>query len=379
MNTAMLMIGVMAASTAIPCLEYVAPLQHGRVYRMESALLGTTQRVTIGLPESYGTTDLQYPLLLILDGDLYFDMAYSAASALSACGGMPEVIVVGLETADPAKYYTPTNAPVPDGTPMPSSGMGPLYLDHIERELIPALADSFRTEPCEILFGHSLAGLFTAYAMLQGRGTMDFFLASSPSLWWDGELLTGMVPGWEQREEGGRIRLYISMGNEGETMLPPALRFMDALVARSDVDCLFEQFPGTCHQFAPFRAFACGIEYIFAPWRLDTPMEELRLEDVEGHYRSLSVLFGYEITIPEGLLNSLGYSAMRSDDMAEALEAFRLNASLHPGSSNVYDSLGECLLHTGDTAGAVENYGKSLELDPGNANAAAILEMLQRE
>lgn len=103
MNTAMLMIGVMTASTAIPCLEYVAPLQHGRVYSMESALLGTTQRVTIGLPESYGTTDLQYPLLLILDGDLYFDMAYSAASALSACGGMPEVIVVGLETADPAK------------------------------------------------------------------------------------------------------------------------------------------------------------------------------------------------------------------------------------------------------------------------------------
>jgi predicted alpha/beta superfamily hydrolase len=379
MNTAMLMIGAMTVTAAVPGLEYVAPLQHGRVYSMESAVLGATTRVTIGLPGSYCTSDMRYPLLLVLDGDLYFDMAYSAVSALSGCGGMPEVIVVGLETDDPVGYYTPTNAPVPDGTPMPSSGMGPLYLDHIERELIPAMADSFRTEPCEILFGHSMAGLFTVYSMLQGRETIDFFVASSPSLWWDDELLTGMIPGWEHREEAGRTRIYLSMGNEGETMLPPALRFADALSARPDVDCFFEQFPRTCHQFAPFKAFAGGIEFIFSPWRIDAPLEELRLEDIEGHYRSLSEMFGYEITIPESLLNSLGYAAMRRGDMAQALEAFRTNMALHPGSSNVYDSLGECLLQTGDTTGARENYGRSLELNPGNSNAAAILEALERE
>lgn len=60
----------------------------------------------------------------------------------------------------------------------------------------------------------------------------------------------------------------------------------------------------------------------------------------------------------------------------EALEIFKLNASLYPDSANVYDSLAEAFEANGERAQAVRNYRRSLELDPNNKNAAVRLKQL---
>ncbi len=356
-------------------LDYIGPSEYGEVYELHSGCLGSPQRITVELPERYDPAS-GYPVLVVLDGDEYFEMVLATTRALAGSGGMPDVIVIGLETDDPMSVYTPTNASVPDGTPLPSSGGGPGYLEFIERELLPAIGRGFAAEPCTVLFGHSMAGLFTVYAMIEGGGSIRGFIASSPSLWWDGELMTSTLTGWNGGGDGSCSRLYLSMGGEGETMLPPAERFAAAASENPGVEVLFLQFPGTGHQFVPFKSFACGIEYIFAPWRIDSPPEGLLLEDILLHFDSLSVIYGYDVPVPESMLNSAGYSALGRGDIAGALDAFRLNVLNHPGSANVYDSLGEALLESGDTAGAVENYRRSLELDPENRNAAEVLERL---
>lgn len=63
----------------------------------------------------------------------------------------------------------------------------------------------------------------------------------------------------------------------------------------------------------------------------------------------------------------------------EALEIFKLNASLYPDSANVYDSLAEAFEANGDREQAVKNYRRSLELDPNNKNAARRLKQLDPE
>jgi len=60
----------------------------------------------------------------------------------------------------------------------------------------------------------------------------------------------------------------------------------------------------------------------------------------------------------------------------EALEIFKLNVSLYPGSANVYDSLAEAFEANGERVQAVNNYRRSLELDPNNKNAARRLKQL---
>lgn len=60
----------------------------------------------------------------------------------------------------------------------------------------------------------------------------------------------------------------------------------------------------------------------------------------------------------------------------EALEIFKLNALLYPGSANVYDSLAEAFEANGQREQAVKNYRRSLEIDPGNKNAVEHLKRL---
>ena len=54
------------------------------------------------------------------------------------------------------------------------------FLDFISSELIPAVEKNYRTRE-RILFGHSFAGSFTIYALLNKPDFFDYFIASSPT------------------------------------------------------------------------------------------------------------------------------------------------------------------------------------------------------
>jgi CubicO group peptidase (beta-lactamase class C family) len=79
----------------------------------------------------------------------------------------------------------------------------------------------------------------------------------------------------------------------------------------------------------------------------------------------------------ESDVNNWGYRLFRNDQKKEALEIFKLNVYLFPGSSNVYDSLAETYAALGETVSAIENYEHSLKLDPKNTNAANQLRRLK--
>ena len=81
-------------------------------------------------------------------------------------------------------------------------------------------------------------------------------------------------------------------------------------------------------------------------------------------------------SLKENEMNSVGYSLLNSNKVAEAIEVFKLNVEAFPKSGNAYDSLGEAYLVDGNEKLAIENYKKSLELDPTNTNAKNVLKKL---
>lgn len=80
----------------------------------------------------------------------------------------------------------------------------------------------------------------------------------------------------------------------------------------------------------------------------------------------------------ESALNTLGYSLLRKQQVAAAVQVMRWNAEAYPASPNVHDSLAEVLLASGDIEGARTGYARVLALDPGNRHAAAELEKLEK-
>jgi tetratricopeptide (TPR) repeat protein len=79
-------------------------------------------------------------------------------------------------------------------------------------------------------------------------------------------------------------------------------------------------------------------------------------------------------SIDEGNFNKIGYNKLRDNNYEEALEIFKINLTLHPESSNVYDSYADALKRNGDTIKAIEYYKKSLAIDSGNRNAKKFVE-----
>ncbi len=84
-----------------------------------------------------------------------------------------------------------------------------------------------------------------------------------------------------------------------------------------------------------------------------------------------------EYDFNEAEINMMGYTFMRSGKIKEAIEVFKLNVELFPGSWNVYDSLGEAYMNNGDTKLAIDNYKKSIELNPNNTGGIETLKKLE--
>ena len=79
------------------------------------------------------------------------------------------------------------------------------------------------------------------------------------------------------------------------------------------------------------------------------------------------------------LINQVGYLYIRLEEKKSALEIFKLNVSLFPDHSNVYDSYGEALLMNGEREEAIRNYQKALELNPESESAKDMLDKLDRD
>lgn len=155
--------------------------------------LSDTLSISVYLPENYAKpSKTHYPVVYLLDANVYFDIMASIIRKYSAIGLSPEVILVGIGYKDFAaldslrtRDYTYPVA-IPDYE-MSTSGGGLRFLSALTNELMPYINSKYRTLPSrQILAGHSLGGYFSAFALLQQMsGTHSAFygyIAASPSL-----------------------------------------------------------------------------------------------------------------------------------------------------------------------------------------------------
>jgi dienelactone hydrolase len=84
-----------------------------------------------------------------------------------------------------------------------------------------------------------------------------------------------------------------------------------------------------------------------------------------------------DFKLDEDVMIRWAYDLMEKDHLPEAIDLFKLNAQVFPGSWNAYDSLGEAYMKVGQKQLAIDNYKKSLELNPANDDAKEKLMMLE--
>jgi predicted alpha/beta superfamily hydrolase len=200
------------------------------------------------------------PVMFVLDADLEFAMAAETARLATIASGAPAAMVVGIGygESDFDTFVKLRSADLTQpGTAAAEQDLGEYgkflgnhaggaaaFLAFLIDTLAPEVNRRYpEAAPDQhILFGHSLGGLFTAYALLTRPDAFATFVVASPALWWDGFSLLTYLPAFPEKLKGlsRQPKVLVTVGGTEQdvpTVVPPRFAFtleqVQALAAAS--------------------------------------------------------------------------------------------------------------------------------------------------
>jgi predicted alpha/beta superfamily hydrolase len=227
-----------------------AAIPNSRVIRFVSTIDKKPYTIQISIPILAPRPKAGYPVIYVLDGDLYFPEAAIASDFL----GDKAAVVVGIghealnDKAVVARYalHKPSNGKPLDGATAlnafqmmrdqdffwpvapehrppdfveknigPQTGDVDAFLKVIEKEVKPRVqALVLIDRRNQALFGHSAGGLAVVHALFTEPAAFRTFIAASPSIWYDGGAVLGRDTRFAAAVTEGRVapRVLITVG-----------------------------------------------------------------------------------------------------------------------------------------------------------------------
>lgn len=220
-------------------------------FDLVSAVNGEPYRLFVSLPEGYESEgEARYPVLYLLDAHLTFPAAVSALASMAIQNEVEPLIVVGISHGEPTfeswfvnrwRDFTPSLAPATDsasaaafGLPPETvrSGGAPGFLRILREEVLPLVEGRYRTSDKRGIAGHSLGGLFAAYALFEAPELFARFGLNSPSLWWGGGEMFEREDAFAAERTRLPAHIFLSAGSEEGSMVPSMQRFAEMLSGR---------------------------------------------------------------------------------------------------------------------------------------------------
>jgi predicted alpha/beta superfamily hydrolase len=325
---------------------------------INSGILNEERNLVIYLPDDYYTSGNQYPVLYLLDGRTHFHHATGAVNFLSTHGKIPDMIVVSVINVDRNRDFSPVY-----DERIPTSGGAEKFLQFVSEELIPNLDNDYRTSGFNVLMGHSLGGTFAVYALLTKPEVFDAYIAVSPYLQYaDNHLVKESKIALKPYNKNKKY-FYMTVGNEPD-YFDPLEAFSSAIKQKTNgtVDFQYVKMLSEDHATIPYISLFNGIRFIFSDWQLPPEKFAEGLAAIDAHYAKVSSAYGNNVETPENVINLLGYTYLRNNQIATAISVFTENVKRYPGSANVYDSLGEAYENNAQYKLAGENYQKAYDL-----------------
>jgi predicted alpha/beta superfamily hydrolase len=265
---------------------------------LHSEQTGEEYQISIGLPLSYNRqSSRKYPLVVLLDANLFFNLLTDTARVMHMFQSIPEVIVVGIGypiksligedfkrfVSHRVKDFTPAQSRYLEGQVgawlggrrVETGGAGK-FLSFIREELLPLVEANYPADPNDrTLVGHSLSGLFALHALFQEPRVFHRFVSGSPAIGYGGQSLLQAEQDYARTNADLPANLYLAIGSEAESALNP-LDSMISVPDFYDFTSRLEQrayprlrltrnlFEGHSHYTIPGPAFQAGLRAVFA-------------------------------------------------------------------------------------------------------------------
>jgi predicted alpha/beta superfamily hydrolase len=312
--------------------------------RLPSKILGEQRELLVHLPNNYKqNTDLNYPVLYLLDGQRNFSHTAGTLDFLNQDGNASEMIIVAIKNTHRARDLTPTYDENYNKWGM--SGGANNFLDFIEKELIPYVNKSYRTNNFKILSGHSLGGLLTVYALQSRPYLFQAHFAFSPSLWWHNQVIFEDAKNFLANTPQLNNYLYLNLGNEKGDMLSAFNKYTDLLKTytpkgfsyNSEID--EQESHGTTALIGQTQAY----RYLYKSLQCPDEVIAEGLPAIKEFFKTQSEKYGYEIKPTYRAINQAGYIALNKKVFNKAIKLFEMNVKNYPYKADAYDSFADGL------------------------------------
>lgn len=242
------------------------PLTAGSKIFIKSKIADDTFEAWIRIPEDFKNVKDSLSLLVLLDGDEYFNMASDVVRLLEWAEKMPPTVVIGLPSSVKSRwmYYTPTNEqykgkPNPEDSLLYSlSGKFDVFANALAKEIIPQISIQLKaTFISKTIFGHSNGGLGALSFYVLKPDIFDNYIIASPGLFWDNYYL--------QRKLATKTRtnlIYMTLAANGDYNVDYFTPFIDKLKS-SNKHCRFVKNIQEEHSTNGLRTLLDGLEYVY--------------------------------------------------------------------------------------------------------------------
>jgi len=198
------------------------PLVIGEVHELQSTILSEKRIINVYLPDGYKANDtITYPVVYLLDGGLDEDFIHIVGlyqfNSFPWINRIKPSIIVGIVNTDRRKDMTFPTSDTGDIKRYPTSGHSELFISFLEKELLPFIRKTFRTNQTSTIIGESLGGLLATEILIKRSSLFSDYIIVSPSLWWDNGSLLEQSTTILQNNLLSEMKVYIGVGKEGLT------------------------------------------------------------------------------------------------------------------------------------------------------------------
>ncbi|MBE0644176.1 MAG: tetratricopeptide repeat protein [Bacteroidetes bacterium] len=338
-----------------------AQITVGQTGSLHSTILDEDRGYRVSLPASYRwAEDRRYPVLFVLDGETHFLHTAACVDFLSAQEEIPECIVVAITSTVRIRDFTQTDWP----SHWIGGGGAKNFREFLSRELIPRIERDFRTNGFRILSGHSAGGQFVLYALSSEPALFDAYIALSPSLDWDDRLPRRALEESLRRTDSLHAFLYFAWSDDYDQALADDLDVVATLEAHAPRGFRWvgKGYPEETHGSIPLLAQIDALRRLFAGFRYPGDLLPKGFAFAEKHFQEVSRTVGYDIPVPEAVINAFGYDALDRGDVEEAIALFKKNIDQNPNSANAFDSIADAYEQAGKWDEAKAAIARAVEL-----------------
>lgn len=355
----------------IPFIVFLLTLQVSSqvIYEpFQSSKLGESRDIKIQLPRNYNPEEkIEYPLIVVLDGDYLFEPVIGNADYQSYWGEMPKCIVVGVNqstTREKDFYYD-------DAQFFPSQD-GADFFEFLGMELVPYIEGKYKVSQFRIIMGHDLSANFVNFYLFKDTPMFRAVVSFSP------DFAPEMADRLQQRLSTLNVDTfyYLSTAEDDIASLYKGILEADAALNTVDNPKLhyrFDNFTDADHYSMVGLGIPKALNQIFELYK-PISMKEYNekvltyegspYEYLEKKYNDIEFFYGFKKKVVENDLRAIAAASSKKDDINSFKELSKLAKKEYPDSMISAYYIGMYHEKDNNLKKALQYYNSGLLLEP---------------